>query len=96
MPQKDKTKKNVANTRSLQHSVLLWKGTALGMKQLPLCDNPSHKTLSETPPALWCALLSRMYDHVRVCAACTLALDGLYQIFFDLYQFSSLGSGDKN
>ena len=41
---------NVANTRSLQHSVLLSEGTALGMEQLPLCDNPSHKTLSETPP----------------------------------------------
>ena len=56
--------KNVANTRSLQYSVLLSEGTALGMEQLPLCDNPSHKTLSETPPALWCAL---MYDRVCVC-----------------------------
>ena len=65
-------KKNVANTRSLHHSVLLSEGTALGMEQLPLCDNPSHKTLSETPPALWCALISRMYDRVRVCAACAL------------------------
>ena len=72
MPQK-----NVANTRSLQHSVLLSEGTALGMEQLPLCDNPSHKTLSETPPALWCALISRMYDRVRVCTI------WLYQIFFN-------------
>ena len=95
------TKKNVANTKSiLQHSVLLLEGTALGMEQLPLCDNSSHKTLLKllhfifftraSLTALWCALISRMYDRVRVCAL------WLYQIFFDLYQFSSLGSGDEN
>ena len=64
--------KNMANTRSLQYGVLLSEGTVLGMEQLSLCDNPSHKTLSETPPALWCMLISRMYDRVRVCTACTL------------------------
>ena len=44
--------------------------------------------------ALWCVLISRMYNRVRVCTrVCAI---WLYQIFFDLYQFSSLGSGDEN